>query len=282
MPPVVKECDTARDHIRKLARIAFPHTATERWMCMFTVYLDESGTHGKSPVVVVAGYLSTDDQWAKFSEEWQSVLQDYKLDCFHMTDFENRKGPFKTLTNAERFRLLEKLIAFIKIRQRIGLAVAFHASDYKEIVEEFQDEPIKKPYSFCALLIMVVLKNWLITRRHNEVIAYVYESGALHAGEIMSGYQYWTTHEPYATELRAGSLTFGSKSDLVPLQAADILAYETWKDITNTIAGSPRKPRWPMVQLCEAPVWVIRVDKDKLREILTKQANRGKINLTEI
>src|SRR5215216_5430715 len=155
---------------------------------MFTAYFDESGTHKESSVVVVAGYLSTDTQWAKFSEEWQSVLNDYNIDCFHMTDFENRRGQFKNILDTDRRRLLERLITFIKIRQRIAIGVTFDMADYNEIIQEFPDLPMKQPYAFCALACMGRVRGWLKKHDYDEYVAYVYENGAEHKGQIISAY----------------------------------------------------------------------------------------------
>jgi len=38
---------------------------------MFSVYFDESGTHSGSPVFVVAGLLSPDQQWEKLTKSWK-------------------------------------------------------------------------------------------------------------------------------------------------------------------------------------------------------------------
>jgi hypothetical protein len=241
---------------------------------MFTAYFDESGTHKDSSVVVVAGYLSTDEQWTKFSSEWLAILDRYKIDCFHMTDFENRRKQFKILSEADRQRLLDRLIAFIKIRQRIGIGVTFGMADYNEIVQEFSDLPIKKPYAFCAIQCMVLIKNWLVKHKLKNNINYIYEEGAQHAGQILSAYEGWMKQAEFGAALRLGSLAFGSKRDRLPLQAADILAYETWKEVSNTLAGRPRKTRWPMAKLAEAPLSGLHIQKEIMRNLINLLRNK--------
>ncbi len=54
-------------------------------MSIFDGYFDESGMHeggtlGASPVVVMAGFIDKTDQWAKFTDEWQAILDKRKIE----------------------------------------------------------------------------------------------------------------------------------------------------------------------------------------------------------
>ena len=48
---------------------------------------DDAGKGGKPNVVPLAGNLETVDQGDRFSMMWKQLLDDYGLDCFHMTDY---------------------------------------------------------------------------------------------------------------------------------------------------------------------------------------------------
>jgi len=41
---------------------------------MFTAYFDASGSPDEGKALVVAGYVSTGEQWLEFDREWQSLL----------------------------------------------------------------------------------------------------------------------------------------------------------------------------------------------------------------
>jgi len=64
-------------------------------MAFLAGYFDESGTHDDSSIVVVAGVVSSTQQWLKFDRKWRNALDAENLSTFHMTDFENRQGQFK-------------------------------------------------------------------------------------------------------------------------------------------------------------------------------------------
>jgi hypothetical protein len=62
---------------------------------MLQAYIDDSGNDGKSPVFVLAGYVSTTEKWETFSDEWDAVLRPAngkQLDVLKMSDvFRNKK-----------------------------------------------------------------------------------------------------------------------------------------------------------------------------------------------
>jgi len=54
---------------------------------MFTAYFDASGSPDEGKAIVVAGYVSTGEQWLEFDREWQSLLEQETVSQFHMRDF---------------------------------------------------------------------------------------------------------------------------------------------------------------------------------------------------
>jgi hypothetical protein len=78
------------------------------------VYIDESGSHDGSPALSVAGYIFERDSAAKFSGEWKTLLQEYGLPFFRMTDCAHGTGPFSGLTEQQRIDVETRGIEIIK------------------------------------------------------------------------------------------------------------------------------------------------------------------------
>src|ERR1044071_6141048 len=76
-------------------------------MSHFAAYFDESGTHG-SPILTLAGYIGTIEQWAEFSREWDELLRHEGLTHFHMSKFEARRGEFEGWDNERRLRVQKR------------------------------------------------------------------------------------------------------------------------------------------------------------------------------
>jgi hypothetical protein len=60
-----------------------------------TAYFDESGTHGDSPTVIVAGFGATLAQWTGFEKRVRKLFGDFGIARFHAKDFRGTKGDFK-------------------------------------------------------------------------------------------------------------------------------------------------------------------------------------------
>ena len=56
------------------------HDARKKHVLMataYTVYSDASGHPADSPIVVVAGFVSTVKKWLRFESQWSRLLQDF-------------------------------------------------------------------------------------------------------------------------------------------------------------------------------------------------------------
>jgi hypothetical protein len=93
----------------------------------FTAYFDGSGSPDEGKAFVVAGYLSSADQWLQFDREWRECLEDEGVSSFHMRDFAPSLREFAAWKDDEprRKQFLGRLIRITKfhVRKSIGNAV---------------------------------------------------------------------------------------------------------------------------------------------------------------
>ncbi len=62
---------------------------------ILTAYIDESGTHGPSPVSVMAGYVADARQWHKFDKRTSKLFRRYGVDICHAIDLKRGDGAFR-------------------------------------------------------------------------------------------------------------------------------------------------------------------------------------------
>lgn len=210
---------------------------------MLKAYFDESGTQGDSPVMAVCGFVFPAAQARKFTREWRQALADYSLPFFHMKQFWPRQGPFKGLTPEDRDALLERLVGIILDRAVHGTITSIDPREYRQIVSARRRSEFGSAYAVCSFLTLVGVGSWARENNMGNEIAYFFEEGDPHAAEAalhMAG----IAQDPDAKRLTCHSAhTFTSCMKAVPLQAADLLAWEWVKFSVETRMNRVRLAR---------------------------------------
>lgn len=177
---------------------------------MIEAYLDESGTHTGSPLVVVAGWVGSREAWKSFIEEWNIHLTNAGISCFHATnpECESLKG-LLTLT--------------ILKTDLYGVAWSVNPVDFKKNVSDKFMSRFGNAYSTCAFLCAGLISG-LAKRDGYGHVALVYEAGQPNADFIHKTITAMIT-EP--EDHRLDSITFMNKKSpgAIPLQAADFLSH---------------------------------------------------------
>jgi len=244
--------------------MAFPSKVPleKQFLGVFTAYLDESGTHKESDVVAVAGFISDTSRWKKFSQEWQKALDDYGLEYFHMTDFENRQKQFKNWEGQERKNRLNRFLRIIKKHVLYSVGWVVPRQSFDAIFSDPAKAICGDAYGLAAIAcvrssakIMVSMDSWA---------EYVLETGAKGRGALL-----WISREgqkdpEWRDNNRMQSLKFQDKRRFLPLQAADILAYELFKHLPNQLMRGVRKDRYPYRQLATIKKEWHYTDNDEL------------------
>lgn len=223
---------------------------------MLQVYFDESGTHSESPIICMAGYISTVEQWTHFSRNWQERIDKEGIDCFHMTDFENRRGPFKGMSKAKGNLLIESLIKIINVRVRYLFALAFAKADFDDVVGDKYIRTVGTEWTFCAMACMAFIRQWADQRAEKDPINFFFEQGARHSKALLAAHTKASKNKEFVSSMNLGTFTLGNRRNLPPLQAADILAYEAYKYRFNQL----KRPELPMRKSLEALLDVPHTD----------------------
>ncbi len=191
----------------------------------FAAYFDDAGHPDNQDLVLIAGFVSGKDQWLKFEDEWHNALQQCGLPrdtVFHMTDLlaGAPKSPFAGWTDHQKHRLLEKLVHIAAIRTVKHFSETVFMDDYRAVNDEFALEEFHgAPYGLAGRNLLMRLKHWLEKQGPDARLLIFFEDGTKHKGDLLDNCR------------RDGLPTpaFAKKRELVPLQAADLLAWEIAK-----------------------------------------------------
>jgi hypothetical protein len=251
-------------------------------------YADESGTHADSEAVTVAAFLAPAASWGALAYEWMTALDEWGLDQFHMSGFENRRPDFDWPDAVRRARL-SRLLAIIQRHVTGSVGVSFLRADFDEAFppDEIPEPPrveeiapgilapwasrpgdmkpaevdyrpgelrrkVGGAYGLAASALLIDAGLIAKALPDEPFIDYVFEDGAKGRGQLSKLIDGVLEDEGTRRDRRVASYTFGLKS--VPgLQAADLLAYELRKQLYRERGLDPRPTRYPLRVLANLP-----------------------------
>jgi hypothetical protein len=121
------------------------------------------------------------------------------------------------------------------------------AADYEKLSSTDQ-ALLHSPYVIGTLSCLRDVAGWLEEKSDEEaVVAYVFEDGIKGSGRLTDAFS--GTSPEMRERYRYRSLTFGGKRDFLPLQAADLLAYETYRVMPRERGQSSRPVRKSLMSL---------------------------------
>ncbi|MBI4608672.1 MAG: DUF3800 domain-containing protein [Candidatus Rokubacteria bacterium] len=231
-------------YVGRAFALSFPadYKAERLVATILTAYFDESGTHAGAKAVSVAGYVSTVKAWESFEREWRESLAIYNIDHFHMTDFVAGQGQFTNWPKQKKRSRLRKLIDAANRHALAAIGIVIPANLYQRLSE--QDRAVcDSPYRIAAMQCCAEIRRWLETFDSNAEVAYVFEAGAKGAGKVAEFFRAAMDEKAAKEHLRILSFKFEDKKRSAPLQAADILAWELYRNVPSIRGMDSRAPR---------------------------------------
>ena len=252
----------------------------KEWVAMaqlYHVYLDESGTHAGSEAVAVAGFVSNASKWEAFSEQWSAALKEWGISAFHMTDFESRHGEFANWKNEERKERLNRLLNLIIEHTFSSIGYVIRKKSFDEILSDSAKKLCADAYGMAAIGCWYTLAVRAKRPTIDGWFDYIMEAGCKGGSALHEIWRIQVSDEQWLDNTRMRSLDFRPKQKFPPLQAADILAYELFKQAQRQFGNEQRPPRYPLKRLnTPGRQWHYAEDDEltKMNEYLTDLYDR--------
>lgn len=201
-------------------------------MAALTVHFDDSGTHNNSPTVVVAGFIAPAIQWHRFTREWNKAKGEYGFEVFHFAEF-LANDPKSEFADTKRWNELYKARALARLRTIAGgrAAHAFSASvsraDYAEIATEEFVEKFGGPFTWVVRAVMGFVEQWREKNNITDPIEYIFDTSDRGVKREIDGvFDGALRHDDPLRKwgIKPGCHSFRDKREILPLQAADLLA----------------------------------------------------------
>jgi len=229
-------------------------------MAMFSLYCDDSGTHAGSPCAVAACLVAPVAQWERFVDDWQRANDKENFGVFHMADFVSRHKQFASSEWQEdnkRDRTIKRLISIITTRSTIGFFNVVDKVAYDEEVPDNLKEKLTlghNHYTFAVRMCLAKVLKWRMKYNHKEPIQFVFDRLSKGQGEISSVMQHCLSDGiDNGFGIEPSGWSFQDKSRILPLQAADILAWETLHHMRSVVLAGNGKTRGSYNALLKMP-----------------------------
>ena len=221
----------------------------ERIFVILTAYLDESGTHGDSPVTVMAGVMANATQWARFEAKFAALKAKHGFRVFHTKKFKRRKGDFKGWDLLKQLSLMSDFAKLSENSFTEGVTFTLDNAEY-EASYKGGDKPrrlrLESKYGLCFrnCLLFFILETVKRTREESQppTLHFVLESGHPNWSEVRDIFN------ETKREIKAlsgfdllGNITFADKDECDPLMMADFLAHAAYLTARGDLPGAPNE-----------------------------------------
>lgn len=226
------------EHFGRLLEVLLP--AGGHVAMLAEVYVDESGTGKNEPYLALGGYIFTADKARDMVAPWRAMLQEFGIEYFRMSECAHGNKQFKDIPLPRRIACEMRAIELTRSYSECGFGVVISRRDYEEVVPVEYRGIIGSPYTFSLRLCLTNARYWAEQKSGYEGrFAYFFESGCAdqsEANRVMCE-SYQTKPERFRFE----SHTFADKRTVLPLQAADLLAWQWYTHAKRDPAKAPRK-----------------------------------------
>ncbi len=261
---------------------------------MLKFFADDSGSNTNSKgVFVLYGYLMEEPRWEDFAERWDAQLKRpdfFPIDYFRMADAHAGDGAFAGVDAIFRKRKVKDLAEVIRDCNPVPIGCKLSWESYHKIVKGNVHPTLDNPY---AILFFQVLRNVTeiqrnivenlpveikeqILREHQTEISikpvdFIFDDQGPAGmkclqwfGELRSRFQ-----EPHRTVL-SNTPQFKDDRDVVPLQAADMLAWHIRRDYE--FPGEDRREIFALIS--QDDVWEREITDEMLHALVDAFNNR--------
>ncbi len=172
------------------------------------------GSTQDSEVLVVGGYVSTVDRWLAFTDAWQALLD------------ENHGRPFKMVRAAKSVRGMRRARAHFEVADDhtlAGVCCAIPIEPLGRIVDELKlPDDFRNPYFIAWRSILSICTHYL---KIAEPIDFVFDDQTEKYSVLRSWDHYLATAPRTTRKKIAGVPSFKDDTKVLPLQAADLIAW---------------------------------------------------------
>jgi hypothetical protein len=216
---------------------------------MLKAFFDESTASDETfaRYYVIAGYVGRLDHWAEFHPSWTGALSTTQVPSFHATDLDGGYKSFQNLRGSQhddqRKRVQMRFANATKQHGILGVSVAISVTQHRRFKASL---PAVKGQAHMSVPHMLAFRAFLQFVAQiaghvapGEVVDFVASEGP-YSGRMRDLFNQLKRHVSLEWMRPVGTFATALARKVPALQAADQLAYETWRARENPAIRRPQ------------------------------------------
>jgi hypothetical protein len=194
---------------------------------MMHVYVDESGADGQSPVFLFSALIAEAEKWAIFSDEWEACLKEFpSILYFKMDEAVGRNKQFYGFSETQRDNKLKKLCAILNKVQPHQISNILQLEGFEKSWGVTADRPLRHPYFFPFHIANMSAAFEVGAMGSAQPYEIFFDENPIFGQRAKSWYPIMRAMQPEPVKkLMPIEPLFRSDLDILPLQAADLVAW---------------------------------------------------------
>jgi hypothetical protein len=202
-----------------------------------TGYFDDSGTHN-TPVVTMAGYVSTMGGWKAFERESNKLFKREKIEVFHAKDFFHEAGEFRGWDEPRKMRFATEWFEIAGEHVFDGATISIDKAAYNKVRGQRKATANVAPYTYYLNILIDRLcgdgDTWDLIQK--DQLSLIFEKGNAHDGGLKIEFENIKLRNKLEEHL--GSATVAPKQSSRALQLADYPAFFSWRQAEKAALGT--------------------------------------------
>ena len=238
-----------------------PRTILDRWIVVLVCYLDDSGKDSQNPITTIAGYVGSQDQWARFETEVEPVFQKYGVAVLHAKELHHSEGCFKGWSVLKKQSFVAQLATVLSKHAALGVSMSALKSTYKMRAAESNRKRTVTPYSFCSNVLLDWILRGVITGKeaNSEGISFVFEEG--HENNAEAEMNFAAVSKIHKLENVLRPVTFVPKKHCHAIQLADLFAFYSRRHGVEMVRAKPED----RVKIQRSPGQMLNIMTERLQ-----------------
>jgi len=248
-----------------------------------TAHFDASGTDNAQKVFAIGGWIAEVDQWSRLRCDWKKMIEEApfrddvkkKDRIFHASDLEYRKGIYEGWRDDEKQTFQGRAYGIVEDYELFPFSAAIVKADFEALKIRFSELPHGHAGNYFMWTfhhVMAQVRKWLEAQHKDVNVHYIFERGQLGDGQVQDSLKRIADDAAERELFRMREWTFAGK-ELLPLQTADLWAYESYKQMVNRNLGMQTHPiRYPYRRLhrTEYERFQVYYDRDNLPALIAE------------